>query len=225
MKSKRINKNKKLRKTRSKRGAGLFNTQKIIDSAECKPVKQLGNYQKFSADQAFSLYNKCCPKASISGKANFNFKCKTLYDTYLNKTKQQSMNQNNFGVAKEERASIPGEPNLENPVIQNKDNDEISERYTDAVIEEQNTPNEWDDDNKYYGVRYGPKQQFPPNPTYIENLKKYGQTEDYERLNKQFPPGSYKPDEDKKKWWRFGFGGKKIKRKTKKILRKNIKKH
>ena len=88
MKSKRNYKNKKFKKTRSKKGAGLFNTQKIVDSAECQPVKQLGNYQNFSADKAFELYNTCCPKSSLTGKANYNFKCKNLYQTYLNKTKQ-----------------------------------------------------------------------------------------------------------------------------------------
>jgi hypothetical protein len=228
MKSKRIYNNKKSKKTRSKKGAGLFNTQKIVDSAECQPVKQLNNYQKFSADQALNLYNTCCPKSSITGKANYNFKCKNLYQTYLNKTKQVAPAQ---PLALNEDDEVNEEFYYNNNIEPNINNngENVSQQFTDALIKEQTYPGDRQDsfiEARRVAAAAKPKEQYEPNPTYIKNLKNYGLNEKYEELSKKYPEGSYKPDEEKKKWYQFWrkTGGKKtLRKKTKRT--KNTKKN
>jgi hypothetical protein len=230
MKSKNIYKNKKLKKTRSKKGAGLFNTQKIVDSAECQPVKQLSNYQTFSADKAFDLYNKCCPKSSVTGKANYNFKCKNLYQTYLNKTKQVAPAQ---PVALNEDDEVNEDYYYNNNIEPNinKNGENVSQQFTDALIEEQTYPRDRQDsfiEARRVAAAAKPKEQYAPNPTYIQNLKAYGLNEKYKELSEKYPEGSYKPDEEKKKWYQFWrkTGGKTtLRKKTKKTKKtKNTKK-
>ena len=225
MKSKRNYKNKKFKKTRSKKGAGLFNTQKIVDSAECQPVKQLGNYQNFSADKAFELYNTCCPKSSLTGKANYNFKCKNLYQTYLNKTKQVAPAQ---PVALNEDDEINEDFHYNNQI--NNDNDNISNQFTDALIEEQTRSRNREDSfikARRDAAAAKPKEEIMPNPTYIQNLKAYGFNEKYNELSEKYPEGSYKPYEENKKWYQFWRkkGGKKTLRKKTKKTKNTKKKH
>jgi hypothetical protein len=229
MKSKNIYKNKKLKKTRSKKGAGLFNTQKILDLPVCKKVNYPAqyNYNNFTSDEAFDLYNKCCPKSSVTGKANYNFKCKNLYQTYLNKTKQVAQAQpvalNDDDEANEDYYyDNNNEPNI------NKNGENVSQQFTDALIKEQTNPRDRQDsfiEARRVAAAAKPKEQYAPNPTYIQNLKAYGLNEKYKELSEKYPEGSYKPDEEKKKWYQFWrkTGGKTtLRKKTKKT--KNTKK-
>jgi len=231
MKSKNIYKNKKLKKTRSKKGAGLFNTQNIVDSSYCQPVKRLGSYEKFSADDAFDLYNTCCPKSSLTGKANYNFKCKTLYQTYLNKTKQAAPAQPQ-PVALNEDDEVNEDFYYNNNVEPNINNngENVSQQFTDALIEEQTYPRDRQDsfiEARRVAAAAKPKEQYAPNPTYIQNLKAYGLNEKYKELSEKYPEGSYKPDEEKKKWYQFWrkTGGKTTLRKKTKKTKKTKKKH
>jgi hypothetical protein len=216
MRTKKYYKNKKSKKSRSKskKAGGLFNTQKILDISECQPVKQLSEFKSFTADKALELYGKCCPKATLSGKANYNFKCKELYNVYLNKNKNLTNNylkkNKNFGLSNvEERASTTDEEDSEDSSLQNNNDN----------IEEQTHEPYFDEDNKYYGPRYGPVQQFPPNPTYIKNLKAYGFDDKYKELSQKYPEESYMPKKEKK-WYQVWKGGKKTLRKKTKKLKK-----
>jgi hypothetical protein len=194
MKSKNNNKskNKKVNKSRSKKGAGLFNTQKILELPGCGRVKN-SNYRDLTSEDAFLLYNKCCPKASLSGKANSNFYCQELYKAYLN---NQSIlkNQPLENHMLNQKYGINNDLDYNNKFGFNNDNynyntnnsdDIIKNQFIDALIQEQSK----------------------------EQIQKFQNEIDHYNA----------PIKKEKKWWRFGFGGKKN-YKTKKILRKNIKK-
>jgi len=235
MKSKNIYKNKKLKKTRSKKGAGLFNTQKILDLPVCEKVKYPAryNYNNFTSDEAFNLYNTCCPKSSLTGKANYNFKCKNLYQTYLNKTKQVTPTQ---PIALSEDDEVNEEfyynNNIEPNINNNGENvgENVSQQFTDALIEEQTYLRDRQDsfiEARRVAAAAKPKEQYEPNPTYIQNLKSYGLNEKYKELSEKYPEESYKPDEEKKKWYQFWrkTGGKTTLRKKTKKTKNTKKKH
>ena len=227
MKSKRNYKNKKFKKTRSKKGAGLLNTQKILDLPECELVKFPARYKynKLTSEEANFIYNKCCPKSSLTGKANNNFKCKNLYQTYLNKTKQVAPAQ---PVALNEDDEINEDFHYNNQI--NNDNDNISNQFTDALIEEQTRSRNREDSfikARRDAAAAKPKEEIMPNPTYIQNLKAYGFNEKYNELSEKYPEGSYKPYEENKKWYQFWRkkGGKKTLRKKTKKTKNTKKKH
>jgi hypothetical protein len=184
MKSKKNNnnKNKKVNKSRSKKGAGLFNTQKILELPGCGRVKN-SNYKDLTSEQAFLLYNKCCPKATFSGKANSNFYCQELYKAYLN----------NQRVLKNET--------FENPMLKNYviNNDEL------------------DNNNNFYFNNNMASDDITKNQFIDALIQEQGKELIQEYKNKIDEYN--KPIIKEKKWWKFGFGGKKI-YKTKKILRK-----
>ena len=172
MRTQKYCKNKKVKnmRSKSKKGAGLFNTQKILDIPQCQPVKS-GNFDNVNSDDAFRLYYKCCPKASLSGKANYNEKCIQLYDVYLNQQK----------YIKNKIQEITKETNYDY-----NDNHVLYEKFMNALIAEQsNTTLDLSGGPRNFNLIV-PKNEIPKS----------------------------------KKWWRFGFGGKKIMHKTKKILRK-----
>ena len=245
MKSKRNYKNKKFKKTRSKKGPGLLNTQKILDLPECELVKFPARYKynKLTSEEANFIYNKCCPKSSLTGKANNNFKCKNLYQTYLNKIKQEEQSNprylNYLNKIKQEEEIQPVEINEDNDEINedfhynnqiNNDNDNISNQFTDALIEEQTQPRNSEDSfikARRDAAAAKPKEEIMPNPTYIQNLKAYGFNEKYNELSEKYPEGSYKPYEENKKWYQFWRkkGGKKTLRKKTKKTKNTKKKH